>query len=430
MAIAPVQDKSVTVGVVLLADPVGAQDADFLSSQSHVAVALMAGNKVMGNALGSLEGVRVEGSPTAFGKPERPQDPLPLLHGGDGQWYGKALPVVDAWPSLKVVVAVPFAPAFSSLAEFQLWSLAMGLLGFILAVLWTLLIGRTVDAPLRRIVDHLSAFNQGQNEGMLPEGAMSGPYVRLAKLINMVLEKRNPSVMAAATPPGRGGVSNVDALLSAPPAPAGQGAPPRTFDLDAAAGQRAFVPASPAAPMQGGGLGDLFSDAPSAPAAPTDDPFAAFGPATSAPPPTPLFAPTSPTVIAPAPQPPVHRPPPPPPPPHTFGGEPPLRQEATVMMQIPQELLDATLQPQASRPPTHHTPAPPSRTSSMSSMAAASGPPRGALRLPRPVKPPSWCRCHKSSWRAPAWTRKRPTSGTSTSSLYAPGSSVVSRRMT
>jgi ferrous iron transport protein B len=46
------------------------------------------------------------------------------------------------WPSLKVVVAVPYAPAFASLAEFQLWSLAMGLLFFI--VLWVLIKPKTV----------------------------------------------------------------------------------------------------------------------------------------------------------------------------------------------------------------------------------------------------------------------------------------------
>lgn len=378
VAISPVTDKNGVLGAVLVADPITGDDAEAMAAAAKMPLALVADGKVLGHSLGA-EVARVTDVPRAFGTPERPQDPFPLLHGMEGQYYGQAVPFVEAWPELKIAVAVPYAAAFEGLGTAQIWMLLLLGAGFFLALLWTVLLSRDVNAPLAAITAHLSAVTQGTQEGVLPESAVSGPYVRLAKLINMVLDKRVPT-----------GRTSLDSMLGGLTGPAP--APASVPQLDLPPPSPPPLGTNPSSASNGGGLQGLFDAPPPPPPqlAETEDPFARFDEPAMAPPPPPQYAPPPPPPQYSAPPPPPQysappppqysapppppqysappasyarpAPPPPPPPPQMYS-PPPARPEATVMMQIPQELLDASASPGARNAPApSRAPPPPPRS--------------------------------------------------------------------
>jgi hypothetical protein len=337
VAIAPVHEKGALVGAVAVADPVGAEDAESLAAATKLPVAILAGGKTLGTGLDQVS-ADLGGEAKPFGKAENAKAPFPLLVGeAPPQWLGRAFPVVENWPSLRVAVGVPYAPLFDPLADLQFMLVILTFACFLLAIIWAFLIYRAVQTPLERITRHLSGVTQGSAEGILPENAVSGPYLRLAKLINMVLDKRGPVAAAPVAIPRAGVVGSVPLTgtgdlgvpgrlrsnpgVASPPPPPPAPPPPPPPSVSTAP---TLEPGKEPATAAGSSLGDdLFGPPDPADTAPPP-PVTLY----TAPPPPPMPPPTlaiPPAVVTPPPPPPppVSLPPPPPPPPAFMAAPPP-----------------------------------------------------------------------------------------------------------
>ena len=239
--------------------------------------------------------------------------------------------------------------ALSGLASLQkgLLGVSAGLTLLIIVIIASTL--RALSKPIEIIVNHLAQVQQGNSVGILPEAGLTGPFLRLGKQINMLVQTL-PSMRASTAPLGGGaslfggaapmGGPSADAPLtfSAPPPThggpthggptlAGPPAPPPA-DLPSSPSPAPFSAPPPPPPSLGNapsssGLAGLFDE---------PDPLAAFRVPPKAPPPPPPVAPEPPA------------------------GE--MNPEATVMFQVPQSLLQASSTP-APPPPSYAPPAPP-----------------------------------------------------------------------
>lgn len=392
----PVYDGGSAVGAVVLGWPYEAAFFQKLSEETHAKVALLLPKERLGPALDDvadedLRQLAAEGvlGAASTGLPGG----APWLVPGKERWLAAKTPLYAGDRSSSVVVAVDRTPAFAAIGLAQLAVLA---LTTILGLMFAIIIGstlRSISRPMQAIMDHLSAFQQGSTVGILPESALSGPFVRLGKQINMILQMMPAAARAGGAAPlssigsgpvaagpgfngalggalggGLGGALGAGA--SAPPAPSSDLAAPTDGNglrLDALLGDAPPPPPSSPASMPGAGssspgfakppgtgagvsssLSNLFDDA-------APDPLAAFRvPGGSPPPPAPSPAPpSSPAVPLPGGAQAVPLP----------GGaqlpanSPPMTSEATVMFQVPQELIErsssnTTIPPPGKRPPS------------------------------------------------------------------------------
>lgn len=341
IATAPAFENGALVGVVLLGWPYDDAFADRLSQQVGQPVVLLSGDTRVGSALKELSAaslkVREPGGIGALELQPLPA-PLPLLVPERGRYLVNQVPVfLGDQSALQAFTAVDRNQAFLALA----WAQAMVLAGTLLiALLQALLIWRTmrsVTGPIEIIVEHLGQASAGQNVGILPEAKLSGPFLRLGKQINMMLQA-GPALGRSAPPLGALGSAGMGPAVGA----ANQPVPTPALGPDLTLERSATPPITPpppprgdsgaamAAPGGGSGLSGLFDDGASA------DPLAAFRVPTTPPRP----APPGPPQDLPATQ--VT-----PPPAAAQQAQGAMSPEATVMFQVPQELL----QQSASAPP-------------------------------------------------------------------------------
>jgi hypothetical protein len=238
-------------------------------------------------------------------------------------------------------------PALSGLAALQ-----KGILGLTaaLTLLVIVIIASTLRAlskPIDIILNHLAQVQQGATVGILPEAGLTGPFLRLGKQINMLVQTL-PAMRGSTAPLGGGS----GLFGGGPSAPAGVDAP-LTFSGTPVSGPPAAVASSPPPPA------DLPPSTSPAFAAP--------------PPPPPMPSPPStssglaglfdePDPLAAFRVPPKAAPPAPPPPPPVAPPEPPageMNPEATVMFQVPQSLLQASSAAVPPSPPPAPSPPPP-----------------------------------------------------------------------
>lgn len=296
----------------------------------------------------------------AFGDPTTSIGPFPVLLPETARYLVSAAPLYPNESSFFLTTLIDRDSAFGGLASLQLGIIGLSLLLSVLVVviLWLTMSG--VNRPMNIILDHLAQVQQGNNVGILPEAGLNGPFLRLGKQINMILQAMPSSRPGGAVAPmgfsspgfdppapssalsGLGDISDFKPPTSSPSLPSTSSAPPSfsmppTSSPSSGPSPAAPGPApQPSAPLAAspptGGLAGLFDE---------PDPLAAFRvpPKSATPPPQP------------APQ---------PPPQPQFDPDPPpqheMQPEATVMFQVPQSLLAASAveQPKKAPPPAAH----------------------------------------------------------------------------
>jgi hypothetical protein len=278
-----------------------------------------------------------------FGDPTPAYGPLPVLMPDRARFTVASMPLYPAEPAFVIATVIDRDAGYGGLGALQAGIVGLSLLLGILVLAIVVMTMRGVSRPLDLILDHLAKAQQGTNVGILPEAGLDGPFLRLGKQINNILQAM-PSTRPGsgplgspmfspgfdAPPPSDAGPSQPAALFSEPPQPARvpsqsfapptpqpsmPPAPTPMVQNGNASGPSAAAPAAPS-----GGLSGLFDDGP--------DPLAAFRvpPTKPAPPPTP------------PPQPPPQQP--------SFDELPEqghgMQPEATVMFQVPASLLEAS----------------------------------------------------------------------------------------
>ncbi|MDP2344685.1 MAG: MXAN_5187 C-terminal domain-containing protein [Deltaproteobacteria bacterium] len=300
-----------------------------------------------------------------FGDPTSVYGPLPILMPDRARFTVSSMPLYPGEPAFNITTIVDRDAGYGGLATLQAGIIGLSLLLGVLVLAIVVMTMKAVSRPLELILDHLAKAQQGANVGILPEAGLDGPFLRLGKQINNILQampSARPGAGSLGSPPmfspGFDGPQTSEApsqpaaLFSEPPqqtprAPSQSFSqqPPSFSQPPQQAQQQSQPPtapvqngngsgASPAAPA--GGLSGLFDDGP--------DPLAAFRvPTKAAPPPTPPPQP------APQPQPSFDELP--------DGGSHGMQPEATVMFQVPASLLEAS--GAADRKPVSRAPPPP-----------------------------------------------------------------------
>lgn len=376
IGVAPVSFGGKVAGAVLLGWRLDDRYVDALAARAGAPVVMLFGKSRIGSAVQELDAAALQnvgaGVPLGVFAPELLLPvPLPILVADTHRYFGASKPAYPGHNDARFVIAVDRNDALNTIANLQLAMLGGTLVTGFVMLLLVLNILRSISKPMQQIMDHLSQYAQGNPVGILPESALSGPFVRLGKQINMILQAPPPTSAARSgsplSPPslprdafdstleGKGpppppvtdpgeppaedespSFEGIPGLGSTPPPP------PADADADAdAAGDAEAPPASPAPPaapvasdFQESALSTLFDDN-------AADPLAAFrvpsGGAPASQPPTPPPAapatpPPSPPGLAPlpgggAPQPPQ--------PPEDYNPE------ATAMFQVPEALLQA-----------------------------------------------------------------------------------------
>ena len=363
LAMAPILDNNVPVGVIGLA---WALDMRFVA-RAETGLGgdvllfdkdtIFRGKSKLDDVL--LQEIRKSGSGGAV-ESEIPVPQLPILVPDANRYIGRTLNLYSGDNSLQMLVLADRNVALRSLIWAQTGTVAVTLLLFLLLVVLVLSVQKSIRRPMDVITDHLSQYAQGAQTGIIPEASLSGPFVRLAKQINMILQAptpgsaprpgtapisshssaslsspsmaslssgtlatpSNPSMPSLPIPPPPDDDSNLDfgaipGFGDAPPsAPSSMPPTPATMPpVPVTASQIAPVSQAPVSEeLASSALAGLFDDGGA-------DPLAAFRveaqPQRAAPPP----------------------PTPPPPPAESYNPE------ATVMFQVPEELIQESAQP-------------------------------------------------------------------------------------
>jgi hypothetical protein len=358
---APVYDGAGAVaGTVLVGWPRDAAYVDRLGQAAKHPVVLVSNGDRLGSSLSELDANTLGGAGTQGVGPlalDLPLPlPLPLLVPETTRYVAASTPALGQ-DKAKYVALVDRNGAFQTIAVLQLAVLGATLLpGFVIFLL-VLNILRSISKPMQQIMDHLSAYAQGTAVGILPEGALSGPFVRLGKQINMILQAPPPGAAprggaSPLSPPssspsnnGELGLGGLGGLGDGPPAapftdPATPDAEEPSFDGIPGLGAGEDSGGAPLAQppvsddLEGSALSSLFDDGGGG----GGDPLAAFRVDGNAggPPPPPGAAPL-----------PGGGPPTPPPatePPAPADGDGGVNPEATVMFQVPDQLIQESAQ--------------------------------------------------------------------------------------
>ncbi len=353
LAAAPIYDGATLSGVVLLGWAYDAAFADRLSQQVSAPVILVTGGKRMGASLPELTAEDLSVRNTGIGEPALAPLPaqLPLLIPDRTRYTIISLPIFSGESQLALAVATDRNEAMKALAYVQALVIAGTLLIALLQLILVWSTMRAVSKPIEIIVDHLSQVSQGNTVGILPEAMLSGQFLRLGKQINMILQNMPSSARTGgggslgplgspSLPPSVGDPDLVPPSM--PPMGTGRGSQGQVGELNLGGGLTGNSGKAPVAPTGDppSALSSLFDDGPAA-----ADPLAAFR-------------------VPPKPAQP--QPPQPPPQPvdaiqeaDDVGAEqlPPespvsaMSPEATVMFQVPQELLKQSAQASPTIPP-------------------------------------------------------------------------------
>jgi len=208
----------VLLGFKLNETTLGSLSARFstAAAAAQVGMALTWNGSTVAKSFVLEQGTRIPSSsePTAFGSGVTKYHPLPVLTPPRGLYLGNSQRT-RGWPErLLLTVTVPHAKAYEHLAERQFVIGVASLLLLLLSLAWGSSIYRAVNKPLNIIVEHLSGVQRGSNVGLLPEVALRAPYLRLGKLVNMLISSRSGPVRTTA--PGKG--DDISQILGESPA--------------------------------------------------------------------------------------------------------------------------------------------------------------------------------------------------------------------
>jgi hypothetical protein len=292
---------------------------------------------------------------------------FPLLV-NDARRFGVAVaPLYGVDTSVVAVALIDRDEAMTGVSSMQQALIGLTVLLGLLIVVIVASTLRSLSKPIDIIMGHLSQVQQGAHVGILPEAGLTGPFLRLGKQINTLIQTM-PTMKASTAPLGAGGLFH----SASPSSHAADGPlsfstpPPLSGGFDGGLGGRSSALPDPLASSS------LLSSAsspsfapppppppPAAPSLPSSSPSTGSGLAGLFDEPDPLAAFRVPQKsAAPSPPPPPPPAPPPPPPPESE-----MNPEATVMFQVPQSLLQASsiasTTPEVVAPPPKAAPPPP-----------------------------------------------------------------------
>jgi hypothetical protein len=352
VAVHPIFENQKVIGLALIGWPIDQKYVARVAEFSGLPVAGVLGDQVVGNIDGletsAIKEVRGPGSVGTLDLAV--PDPMPLFVTDRTRFLVGKVALAPGVNDARIVYAIDRNPALNTLAQGQA---AVGGVTVVLALLmmfslWAAL--RSIYKPLDMILEHLSKFKQGQATGVLPVAALKGPFLRLGKQINMILE--SPGLTGGPRP----GTPPLAPPGSVPQTPSeGVEAPPAgMFTPDEASGG-ATPPGPPPADdpnlqpvsealvsdeFKQSAISSLFDEA-------SSDPLQAFrvppGGNGAAGPPTPPPTSDDPLGLMGGAAPPVESAPPVAPPPAATAppsAEPGFNRDSTVMVPIPEALLE------------------------------------------------------------------------------------------
>ncbi len=198
VAVAPVFFSGKPVGAVMLGWSLDARYADAFTDEIGEPVVLLLGDQRVGAAAPELNGEMLaqvaSGAPFGEYTPEIVLPlPLPILVADRERYVGAAQVAYPGQQDARFVVAIDRSAALDTIASLQLAVLGATLIAGFIIFLLVLNILRSISKPMQQLMNHLSQYAQGNPVGILPESALSGPFVRLGKQINMILQSPPPA---------------------------------------------------------------------------------------------------------------------------------------------------------------------------------------------------------------------------------------------
>lgn len=210
---APVVEDGEVNGAVLVGHPVDQESVEEWAETLRSEVTLASDEGVLvSSAASELAATVVKAaydavSPVYAGDREEPITddtfamlPLMVDHRASGEAYVSfGTPVLGAPSRYQWIISVDAAGGLTHLSERQSVVLGAMVASFLLALLIAILNYRSFVVPNDRIAEHLSELQMGRGEVELPEAAVSQPFRRLVRLINMTVQRIPNRGMAVAT---------------------------------------------------------------------------------------------------------------------------------------------------------------------------------------------------------------------------------------
>jgi hypothetical protein len=240
---APVTREGEAQGAVLLALPLDARLLTGLAGLLRTDITLAQKDDVLVSTLPTdiattlLGGVSEGSEAVTFGgrlaKPLRVVSgvlPMFVAHDAAGIAYASFARTVVGQEDMRWVLSVENGRALDNLAERQQSILGVLLAALLASLVIGLSMARTFVRPIGLLTEHLSGLQQGRGEREISESQVSGPFRRLAKLINMTVQRIPPGGAFAFSESERRPSADPapdlsQAMLSVPPA-GGEGVPP------------------------------------------------------------------------------------------------------------------------------------------------------------------------------------------------------------
>ncbi|MCK6547806.1 hypothetical protein L6R52_18280 [Myxococcota bacterium] len=288
---APLIVKGQAQGAIFVGRYLDQMRIDELSKLLNAKVTLVADGSIIGSTLPSnlaesiikeLDGATEAASGGFLEKPIEhatlPFLPLFVAHDARGFAFTSISARVPGADEVRWVISTASAEPLRDLAERQELGLA-GLVAFtMLAFLIGLMNYRAFVSPIERITAHLSELQQGRGELELAEARVSGPFRRMVKLINMMVQRlpaRGFSPRASTSDPSpiaEVGVASVGITTIPPGSPLTKSTDLKLQDLLPSNGAgTGSMPLQPAPSTSGSGLVDALGraelEAPPAPPA-------------------------------------------------------------------------------------------------------------------------------------------------------------------
>ncbi len=190
LAGAPIYEGANLTAVVVLGWPYDGAFADRVTQQVGAPVIIIAAGERLGSALPQLtvEQLMVRGIGVGPLDVSPVPGPMPLLVPDKTRYSIIALPVFSGESVLAIAVVTDRNEALRALAYGQALVIVGTLLVALLQLLFIWDTIRSITQPIGVIVAHLSKLAQGSSVGILPEAALNGPFLRLGKQVNMLLQ--------------------------------------------------------------------------------------------------------------------------------------------------------------------------------------------------------------------------------------------------
>lgn len=294
---APVTREGEAQGAVLLALPLDARLLTGLAGLLRTDITLAQKDDVLVSTLPTdiattlLGGVSEGSEAVTFGgrlaKPLRVVSgvlPIFVAHDAAGIAYASFARTVVGQDDMRWVLSVENGRALDNLAERQQSILGVLLAALLASLVIGLSMARTFVRPIGLLTEHLSGLQQGRGEREISESQVSGPFRRLAKLINMTVQRIPPGGAFAFSESERRPSADPapdlsQAMLSVPPA-GGEGVPPAMtgsapLNVAALAGRGASTSSTRTSAADAMTPSMYSPPAPAAPAAPMLTPLAA-----------------------------------------------------------------------------------------------------------------------------------------------------------